>query len=219
MFRSALVLLAGVLVAGVAALLPHAQAQTVERAAVVPEGTERYWVQDRLMSATVSSDVVATDRRFAGGLGYGLNLVPPAGARGLDAGAPAGRLALDNWHFGVDLQQPYGLNRSGSVAQFAMNFGGQVGDGLALSVGPTVSLGGDSTASLFSPTAGSGGFMRRLQGETGLRDYGLRGAAVYNLGDSWALTGVLGYRRSLGELGISTSDEQFYSVLGLGYRF
>jgi hypothetical protein len=30
---------------------------------------------------------------------------------------------------------------------------------------------------------------------------------------------VLGYRRSLGEPGISASEEQFFSVLGLGYRF
>jgi len=30
---------------------------------------------------------------------------------------------------------------------------------------------------------------------------------------------VLGYRRSLGEFGLNTADEQFFSVLGLGYRF
>ena len=171
------------------------------------------------MSAMVSSDVLTQDRRFAGGLGYGLNLVPPAASHGLVVGAPSGPLALDNWHFGVDMQQPYGSSQAGSVAQFAMNFGGQVGESWALSVGPTLSLGGDNTASLFSPTYGSGGFMHRLQGDTGLRDYGMRGSAVYSLSDSWALTGVLGYRRSLGELGMSTTDEQFFSVLGLGYRF
>jgi len=211
MARSALVVLAGLLVAGVAV--------AQDLAGSAPAGAEHFWVQERPMSATVSSDLLTQDRRFAGALGYGLNLMPPAPSRGLDVGAPPGRLALDNWHFGVDVQQPYGTGRTGSVAQFAMNFGGQVGESWALSVGPTLSLGADSTASLFSPNYGSGGFMRRLQGDTGLRDYGLRGSAVYSLSDSWALTGVLGYRRSLGELGISTTDEQFFSVLGLGYRF
>lgn len=204
----------------VAGLVGAEMAAAQEPAAPTAAGTERFWVRESPMSAMVSSDVVTQDRRFAGGLGYGLNLVPPAGP-GLDsgAGAPAGRLAIDNWHFGVDVMQPYGSGRAGSVAQFAMNVGGQVGEGWALAVGPTLSVGGDSAASLFSPTYGSGGFMRRLQGDTGLRDYGLRGSAVYSLSDSWALTGVLGYRRSLGELGVSTSDEQFFSVLGLGYRF
>jgi hypothetical protein len=213
MVRSALVVLAGLLVAGGAA------AQDIVGSAAA--GTERFWVQDSPMSALVSSDIVAQDRRFAGGLGYGLNLVPPAGPQGLNfgAGAPDGPLALDNWHFGVDLLQPYGAGKAGSVAQFAMNVGGRIGGSWALSVGPTVSLGGDGTGSLFSPSYGSGGMMRRLQGDTGLQDYGLRGSAVYSLGDSWALTGVLGYRRSLGELGVSTPDEQFFSVLGLGYRF
>jgi hypothetical protein len=211
MARSAPLVLAGLLVAGAAA--------AQDLAGSAPAGTERFWVQERPISAMVSSDVLTQDRRFAGGLGYGLNLMPPAASRSLDVGAPAGRLLLDNWHFGVDMLQPYGSGPSSPVAQFAMNFGGQVGESWALSVGPTLSLGGDSTASLFSPNYGSGGFMRRLQGDTGLRDYGLRGSAVYSLSDSWALTGVLGYRRSLGELGVTTSDEQFFSVLGLGYRF
>jgi hypothetical protein len=211
MVRSALAVLAGLLVAGGAA------AQDVVGSA--PAGTERFWVQDSPMSALVSSDIVAQDRRFAGGLGYGLNLMPPVGSRSLDAGAPPGRLSLDNWHFGVDMLQPYGTGPTSPVAQFAMNFGGQVGESWALSVGPTLSLGGDSTGPLFSPNYGSGGVMHRLQGDTGLRDYGLRGSAVYSLSDNWALTGVLGYRRSLGELGVSTTDEQFFSVLGLGYRF
>ena len=48
---------------------------------------------------------------------------------------------------------------------------------------------------------------------------GRGGAAVYSLTDSWALTGVLGYRRSIGELGATATDEQFFSVFGLGYRF
>jgi outer membrane scaffolding protein for murein synthesis (MipA/OmpV family) len=67
----------------------------------------------------------------------------------------------------------------------------------------------------------SGGIsgLRRFQSETGMRDYGVRGAAVYSLTENWALTGVLGYRRSLGELGVNASDEHFFSVLGMGYRF
>jgi hypothetical protein len=212
MARSVPLVLAGLLVAGVAA--------AQDLAGSVPAGAEHFWVQERPMSAMVSTDVLTQDRRFAGGFGYGLNLVPPAASHGLDAGAPSGRLSLDNWHFGVDMLQPYGTGATSPVAQFAMNFGGQVGESWALSVGPTLSVGGDSTGSLFSPNYGSGGgFMRRLQGDTGVRDYGLRGSAVYSLSDSWALTGVLGYRRSLGELGVTTSDEQFFSVLGLGYRF
>jgi hypothetical protein len=211
MVRSVLVVLAGLLVAGVAA----AQDLAVSTAA----GPDRFWVQERPLSGLLSSDVVTQDRRFAGGFGYGLNLVPPAGAQGFDIGVGGGRLAIDNLHFGINLLEPYGPNRAGSVAQLAANVGGRVGDDWSLSVGPTVSLGGDGTGSLFSPSYGSGGLMRRLQGDTGLSDYGLRGSAVYSLSDNWALTGVLGYRRSLGEPGISASEEQFFSVLGLGYRF
>ena len=209
---------AGLAVAGVAA--------AEERVVATPEAAEVFWVQERPLSALVSTDLLAQDRRFLGGLGYGVNLAPPA-ARGplaLDlAGSglagPSGEMAVRNWHFGVDVLQPSGFGRTGSVAQFAMNYGGQVSEGLALSVGPTLSVGGDGTASLFGSTGRTGGFLRGLQNEAGVRDYGLRGAAVYSLSDSWALTGVLGYRRSLGELGATQSDEQFFSVLGLGYRF
>jgi hypothetical protein len=220
MVRAMLVGLAALLVAGVAA--------AEDKAAPIPAGTERFWVQERPLSPIVSSDLLTQDRRYAGALGYGINLIPPeSGSAGLSLGggtgaSPAGQLTIDKWQwrFGIDVMQPYGIDRIGSVAQLVMNYGGLIGSNLAIAVGPTVSLGGDSAASLLSGNAGSGGgFMRRLQSETGLRDYGLRGSAVYSLNDSWALTGVLGYRRSLGELGISQGDDQFFSVLGLGYRF
>jgi len=211
MVRSAFLGLAGLLVAAVAAAQDFGGSTAA--------GPDRFWVQEHPVSGLLSSDILTQDRRFAGGLGYGLNLMPPAPSQGLDVGGPGPRLALDNWHFGVDVLQPYGLDRTGSMAQFAANFGGPIGHDWALSIGPTVTLGGDGTGSLFSPSYGSGGLMRRLQGDTGLQDYGVRGAAIYSLSDSWALTGVLGYRRSLGEPGISASEEQFFSVLGLGYRF
>src|SRR5258708_6715804 len=166
---------------GLAALLAAGVSAAEDRVAPIPPGTERFWVQERPLSPVVSSDVVSQDRRFAGALGYGINLVPPESARGaapLAAGAsPAGQLSIDHLHFGIDVMEPYGLNRASSVAQLAMNYGGQVGDNLALSVGPTVSLGGDSTASLFSSNYGSGGLMPRLQSGTGLRHHGLRGSA------------------------------------------
>jgi hypothetical protein len=205
----------------VAALLGIGLATAQDLTTTPPSGSDRFWVQERPLSGLMSSDVLTQDRRFAGGFGYGLNLLPPASAGGLALNGPSGRLAFDNWHLGIDVQQPYGTNQTNnSVAQFAMGFGGQVSDSWTLNVGPTLSLGSDSTSSLFSSGIGpGGGFMRRLQGDTGLRDYGLRGSATYNLSESWALTGVLGYRRSLGELGISTGDDQFFSVLGLGYRF
>jgi hypothetical protein len=196
-----------------------------ERVTVAPEAGEVFWVQERPLSALVSTDLLAQDRRFLGGLGYGVNLAPPAPGGRLDLGGsglrgPSGQLSVHNWHFGVDVLQPTGYGRTGSVAQFAMNYGGHVSDNLALSVGPTVSVGGDGTASLFGSTGrAGGGFLRGLQNDAGVRDYGLRGAAVYNLSDNWALTGVLGYRRTLGELGATQSEEQFFSVLGLGYRF
>ena len=206
-----------------AALLGIGVATAQERAPAVAEISERFWVQDRPLSALISNDLLGQDRRFLGGLGYGVNLLPPEGGRAnlaVDPGAASSGLSLDNWHFGIDLQRPSGFGRGSSVTQFAMGFGGQLGDNWALSVGPTLSLGSDSTASLFSPSLGTGGgFMRRLSGETGLRDYGLRGSATYSLSESWALSGVLGYRRSLGEFGLNTADEQFFSVLGLGYRF
>jgi hypothetical protein len=204
----------------VAALLGIGVATAQELVTTPPAGSDRFWVQDRPLSGLVSTDLLTQDRRFAGGLGYGLNLLPPDGSNGLALGGRSGGLSLDNLHLGLDVQHPYGTNPGESVAQFAMGFGGQVSDSWALSVGPTLSLGNDSAGSLLSSTIGSsGGFMRHLQGDTGLRDYGLRGSATYSLSDSWALTGVLGYRRSLGELGITTSDDQFFSVLGLGYRF
>lgn len=207
---------AGLVVAGVAA--------AEDRAAAAPEGTERFWVQERPLSPRVSTDVLAQDRRFAGALGYGVTLAPPPAPRGplaLDtARSPSGLLSIDNFHFGVDLLPTGGTFGRGSIAQFAMTYGGQVSDDLTLGVGPTLSVGGDGTASLFgSATPATGGLLRRLQSDAGVRDYGLRGSAVYSLTDNWALTGVLGYRRALGELGAASSDEQFFSVLGLGYRF
>jgi len=211
---------AGLAVAGAAA----AQDRVADRAPAVPEGSERFWVQEQPLSALVSTDTLAQDRRFAGTMGYGINLTPPLPTRGrlaLDTGAgQSGQLSLENWHFGVDLLQAGGgLGRPTSIAQFAMNYGGQVTDSLTLSVGPTVSLGGgDGTASLFGGMGGLAGRRLHYDGGVGVRDYGLRGAAVYSLSDSWALTGVLGYRRSL-ELGASSTDEQFFSVFGLGYRF
>jgi hypothetical protein len=206
---------AGLVIAGAAA--------AEERGAAALEPGEVFWVQERPMSALVSTDLLAQDRRFFGGLGYGVNLAPPAhGPLALDAtgralAGPSGQLSVRNWHFGVDVLQSSGFGAPGSVAQFAMNYGGEVSDGLALSVGPTLSLGGAGTPSLFGAARSSG--FTRLQNEAGVRDYGLRGAAVYSLSDSWALTGVLGYRRTLGELGATQSDDQFFSVLGLGYRF
>ncbi len=211
---------AGLLVAGATA--------AEDRAGPGAEGSERFWVQERPLSAMVSTDLLAQDRRYLGALGYGINLTPPmpaaGGGRGLDlttgAGAtPSGQLSINNWHFGVDVLQSgfSGGTTSGSVAQFAMNYGGQVSESLALSVGPTVSLGGDGTGALFGSSGR--GFLRGLQNDAGLRDYGLRGSAVYSLTNNWALTGVLGYRRTLGEFGAAQSDEQFFSVLGLGYRF
>jgi len=206
---------AGLVVAGPAA--------ADERVAAAPEAGEVFWVQERPLSALVSTDSLVQDWRFLGGLGYGVNLAPARrGALALDlAGGglagPSGELSVRNWNFGVDVLQPSGLARTGWVAQFAMNYGGQVSDSLALSVGPTLSVGGDGAASLLGSTGR--GFLRGLQNEAGVRDSGLRGAAVYSLSDNWALTGVLGYRRTLGELGATQSDEQFFSVLGLGYRF
>jgi hypothetical protein len=203
----------GLVVAGMAA--------AQDRAVAGAESGDRFWVQERPMSALVSPDLMAQDRRFAGALGYGVNLVPPAGRDGagldLTGAGSAGNLSIRNWHFGVDVLQPGGVGRTGSVAQFAMNYGGHVSDSLALSVGPTLSVGGDGASSLLGSQ--SGGFLRRLQSDAGVRDYGLRGSAVYSLSDNWALTGVLGYRRTVGELGAAQSDDQFFSVLGLGYRF
>lgn len=182
--------------------------------------TDRFWVQENPLGV-VSPDLLAQDRRFVGGLGYGVNLAPPRLGTGLDLTGDGGsQVSLQNWHFGIDLLQPSGTGRPGSVAQFEMGYGGQLASGLAFSVGPTVSMGGDGgTASLFGAPGPGGGFLHRFSSDAGVRDYGLRGAATYSLGESWALTGVLGYRRSLGELGLSANDDQFYSVLGLGYRF
>ena len=192
-----------------------------------PAATERFWVQERPLSGMAATDLMAQDWRFAGALGYGVNLAPPPVSRGtlsLDPG-PAGalsgpgQLSIHNWHFGIDVLQAGAGVRPGSIAQLAMNYGGQVSDSLALSLGPTVSVGGDGTSGLLGTSAAGGGMLRRLQNDAGVRDYGLRGSAVYSLSDNWALTGVLGYRRSLGELGATQADEQFFSVLGLGYRF
>jgi hypothetical protein len=211
----------GLLVAGAAA--------AEDLAGVGSAGSERFWVQERPLSAMVSTDLLTQDRRYLGALGYGINLTPPAltlgGSHGLDlttggGAGPSGQLSVNNWHFGVDVLQSGFVGRTtaaGSVAQFAMNYGGQVSDSLALSVGPTVSVGGDGASSLFGSSGR--GFLRGLQNDAGLRDYGLRGAAVYSLTNNWALTGVLGYRRTLGEFGAAQSDEQFFSILGLGYRF
>ncbi len=210
-----------------AGLVVAGMAMAQDRVAGGGVADDRFWVQERPLSAMVTTDTLAQDRRYLGAFGYGVNLAPPVAAAGglaLDPGAggtvgPSGQLSIDNWHFGVDVLQPSAFGRTSSVAQFAMNYGGHVSDSLALAVGPTLSVGGDGTASLFGSTGAGGGLARRLQSDAGVRDYGLRGSAVYSLGESWALTGVLGYRRSIGELGVSSSDEAFFSVLGLGYRF
>jgi hypothetical protein len=205
-------------VAGAMALLGAVGMAAAQDRATV---TDRFWVQENPLGV-VSTDVLAQDRRFLGGLGYGVNLAPPrlgsSAGSGFDLSDAGNEVSLQSWHFGVDMLQPTGTGRPGSAAQLVMGYGGQLGDGLAFSVGPTVSMGGDGTASLFGANAG-GGFAHRFSSDTGVRDYGLRGAATYSLGESWALTGVLGYRRTLGELGLNANDDQFYSILGLGYRF
>lgn len=205
-----------------AGLLGAAAAAAEEPAATGPlaGAGDQFFVQERPLSGLVSTDLLGQDRRFAGALGYGVNLLPGAGQ--------ASQISINNWHFGLDVLQPSGgaqggaattgFGRAGSVAQLAMNYGGQVSQSLALSFGPTLSFGGDSAASAMTAAGGLGG-LRRFQSETGMRDYGVRGAAVYSLTDNWALTGVLGYRRSIGELGVSASDEHFFSILGMGYRF
>lgn len=199
--------LAGLLVAATAAAEEPAAS-----AAAAAAGADRFWVQERPL---LSADLLGHDRRFAGGLGYGVSLMPPLG---FDGDGP-GRISINNWHFGLDvLQQSGGIGRGGSIAQFGMNYGGQVSESLALSFGPTMSFGGDSATSLMGNPAGLGG-LRRFQSDTGMRDYGVRGSAVYSLSTNWALTGVMGYRRSVGELGVSSSDEHFFSILGMGYRF
>ena len=206
--RLGLGVLAGVLVAAMAA----AQEPAASKAGVVPAGAgaDQFWVQERPLSV-VSNDLVGQDRRFAGALGYGVNLTPPSRDR------DAAQISLNNWHFGLDVLQPSGGAGRG-VAQFAMNYGGQVSESLALSFGPTMSFGGDSAASLMAGQGGLSG-LRRFQADSGMRDYGVRGSAVYSLSNNWALTGVMGYRRSVGELGVSSSDEHFFSILGMGYRF
>ena len=204
--RLGLGVLAGILVAAVAAAQEPAASKAAAEA-------DQFWVQERPLSALVSGDLVGQDRRFAGALGYGIDLTPPS------RDGDAGRISLNNWHFGLDVLQPSGgIGRGGSVAQFAMNYGGQVSESLALSFGPTMSFGGDSAASLMAGQGGLSG-LRRFQADSGMRDYGVRGSAVYSLTNNWALTGVMGYRRSVGELGVSSSDDHFFSILGMGYRF
>src|SRR5260221_13147033 len=206
--RLGLGVLAGVLVAAVAVAQEPVASKPGAGA-----GADQFWVQERPLSALVSNDLMGQDRRFAGALGYGIDLTPPSPDR------DAGRISLNNWHFGLDVLQPSGgFGRGGSVAQFAMNYGGQVSESLALSFGPTMSFGGDSTTSLMAGQGGLSG-LRRFQADSGMRDYGVRGSAVYSLTNNWALTGVMGYRRSVGELGVSSSDEHFFSILGMGYRF
>jgi hypothetical protein len=204
-----------------AGLLAAAAAAAAEEPAASVSGSvsgaDQFWVQERPLSAMVSTDLVGQDRRFAGSLGYGINLSPPPSV-GAGGGSPFGQISIHNWHIGLDVLQPSGPGRGNSIAQLAMNYGGQVSQSLALSFGPTLSFGGDSAASLMTGAGGVGG-LRRFQNDTGMRDYGLRGSAVYSLTDNWALTGVLGYRRSIGELGVSSSDEHFFSILGMGYRF
>ncbi|MBV8166882.1 MAG: hypothetical protein JO021_08815, partial [Alphaproteobacteria bacterium] len=149
-------MLAGVLVAAVAV----AQEPAASKAGVVAgAGADQFWVQERPLSALVSNDLVGQDRRFAGALGYGIDLTPPS----LDR--DTGRISLNNWHFGLDVLQPSGgFGRGGSVAQLAMNYGGQVSESLALSFGPTVSFGGDSAASLMAGQGGLSG-LRRFQAD------------------------------------------------------
>jgi hypothetical protein len=217
--RLGFAVLAGMVVAAVAAAEePAASKAAIAVAATAPgggssgAGSDQFFVQERPLSALVSGDLVGADRRFAGGLGYGVTLTPQS-----DPGA--GQISLNNWHFGLDVLQPSsGFGRGTSITQFAMNYGGQVSESLALNFGPTMSFGGDSAASAMAGQGGLSG-LRRLQADSGVRDYGVRGSAVYSLTNNWALTGVLGYRRSVGELGVSAADEHFFSVLGMGFRF
>src|SRR6516164_3866473 len=85
-----------------AALLGIGVATAQDRAPTAPETpiAERFWVQERPLSGLPSSDLLSQDRRYLGGLGYGLNLLPPEGGSqnlALDPGAASSGLALDNW--------------------------------------------------------------------------------------------------------------------------
>lgn len=130
-----------------------------------------------------------------------------------------GQFTVNQWRMAVDLRHDPQNDGRGTQAELGLFYGAQLGSGLTLSVGPTLSVTAAERRSYLGITPASRA--RRGDAEAGFKDYGLRGTATYSLSENWALTGVLGYRRSFGDAGeIPAGDVgQFLSILGFGYRF
>lgn len=129
-----------------------------------------------------------------------------------------GQFSVNQWQFAVDLRHDPQTDGRGTQAELGLFYGAQIGGNVSLALGPTMSLGGGDGRGYFGVTPAQLSRSRRGEADAG---YGVRGTATYSLSENWALTGVLGYRRSFGEAVDSSLGDasQFFSILGFGYRF
>ncbi len=117
-----------------------------------------------------------------------------------------GAYTINQLRVAVDIRRDaLDFGRRRASTEFGVGFMSAVGSSLSVGAGPTIGF-GDVTPSR-SPLRPSGGESARTMG--------LSGTATLSLSDSWALTGVLGYRSRAD----GAKEESFFSLLGLGYRF
>lgn len=135
-----------------------------------------------------------------------------------------GRLSLSA-SVGTDI---LGEGHDGTTIGLSANYRLPLGEKLILFAGPSVTWASDDyMQSLFGVTAAQAARSGRspYRARSGFKDAGLTLFGAYRLTDSWAVTGVAGYKRLLGDAADSPlvagdgDADQFIGGLGLSYHF
>lgn len=137
---------------------------------------------------------------------------------------------LGRWNFTVTANTDIlDEGHQGTTVDLAMNYMFTPTDRLMLIVGPSVTWASSNymQSNFGISTAQSVRSGRRVyDAGSGVKDAGLMAFGVYRLTDHWAVTGIAGYKRLLGDAADSPlveddggSADQFIGGLGLSYSF
>lgn len=137
--------------------------------------------------------------------------------------------SLGRWNFNATFSTDLlDEGHQGTTASVAMTYLFTPTDRLMLIVGPSLTWASDNyMQSNFGINAGQSARSGRrvYDAGSGLKDAGLMAFGIYRLSDHWAVTGIAGYKRLLGDAADSPLVEddgradQFISGLGLSYSF
>jgi hypothetical protein len=161
---------------------------------------------------------VALNSPYHGGLwaAYAGGTVHPV----RDTGARVGGFDLSGWRIDVARPLPLAINGTAATGNsaVALRWGTSLAEDWQVSFGSSITVGtGDGGSFAVTPVQS----LRPIEPPNGgfrLRNVGLEGSSSLQVSDNWALLGVVGYRRPTSGPAPTGSDN-FYSLLGLGYRF